>query len=101
MVRVSVETEVYLEDEITRLREKDLEELRREINNRLSGKHLTLFGGTGYHESLPPVDGERVYTTLLHLHAGNIDEAKRELNRAFEQAVSPLFRAGHFMKESA
>jgi hypothetical protein len=101
MPTIRVETEVYLEDEITRLGKTDLLELRREIDKRLSGRHSTLFGGMEAHGSLPPVDGERVYTALRHLHAGEIEDARWELERAFEQPVSPMFRARRFVSEKA
>jgi hypothetical protein len=101
MRSITVETEVYLEDEITRLGKEDLLELRREIDKRLSGKHPTLFGGMEAHGSLPPVDGERVYAALRHLYAGKIEDARWELERAFEQPVSHLFRAQRFVKDAA
>jgi hypothetical protein len=101
MPTIRVETEVYLEDEVTRLGEKDLLELRREIDKRLSGKHPTLFGGTDYPCSLPHADEHRVYAALRHMHAGEIEDARWELDRAFEQPVSPLFRARRFVKDAA
>ena len=101
MVTVTVETEVFLEDEIAHLGNGDLLELRRQIDKRISGKHPRLFGGMEAHESLPPVDEERVYTALRYLCAGKIEDARWELERAFGQPVSALFRARHFVKEVA
>jgi hypothetical protein len=101
MPRITVETEVYLEDEIVRLGKKDLLELRREIDKRLSGKHPTLFGGESAHESLPPADSERVHSALRHLRMGNSKDALWELESAFDQPVSPLFRARRFAKDAA
>lgn len=98
---VTVETEVYLEDEITRLGKEDLLELRREIDRRLSGKHPTLFGGIDYPCSLPHADEHRVYAALRHMHAGEIEDARWGLERAFERPVSHLFRARRFVKDTA
>jgi hypothetical protein len=92
MVTVSVDVDLSdVLDSLDMLSKRELRELRDEVNE-LLGK------SSGHACDQPDVDVEHAYRALQLMRAGDTNEARWELERAFNPPVSNFLR-GCFVKE--
>ena len=82
-------------DDLDCFSKRELKELYEEVKRKLYGKNERELVAP-----LPDIDEERAYRALQHMRAGETEDARWELERAFNPPVSDILR-GAFTKPKA